>query len=773
MTRRSAERWAGGALLLATAFAHAARAGEADGAASEGALLLAVSINGQEVAEPAVLLQTAAGFLAEESAVRAWRLTAPQAAQVVRQGRRYVALSAVPGLEIRLDGARQVLRIRAPPEAFEATALDGSDPASGAVGRVSVPAAFASYALSAEAGSDSGSVTAFIQAGASGAWGLITSTQAFSRGGVTASAVRLETVYSREAPDRLRRLTLGDGLTRGADWAQPVRFAGVRYGSAFDLQPRLITFPTPVFVGRTALPSDVELYVNDVLQFQGKVDPGPFSLARAPLTTGAGEVSLQVRDALGVDHAVTSPYYVSPDLLKAGLSEVSYELGAERRAFGLESFAYGPPFAAFSLRRGLASGPTLETRVEAGARVQDAGLGAQWVLSSLGEVSLAASASHSGAGVGGLLRAGFSRISPRWSVSAVYQQSTPAYRQVGSGGPFEDAPVRGQFQAAAGVAFGRMGNLSAAFTQLKLGAAPSRRVVSLTYSVRALGRAFVSVFALHSRSGSERSETRAGISITAAFGRGGSALLQIAGGEHAAEVRTTPPSEGGWGWRVAESGGAREAVEADATYRAQAGEATVQARRDGGGTDVRLLVSGAAVLVADRLAATRQLSDGFAVVETPGVGGVQVSVENRPVARTDRRGVAVVTDLRPYDLNRIAVNPGDLPLDAALASDTMIVSPTRLGGVRARFAVALEHPATLILHDADGRALAPGSQARIDGGAALHVGFDGELFVPALRQGSVVVVQEAGGLCRALGPTAPAAMLIPRIGPLVCTRIAP
>jgi outer membrane usher protein len=186
------------------------------------------------------------------------------------------------------------------------------------------------------------------------------------------------------------------------------------------------------------------------------------------------------------------------------------------------------------------------------------------------------------------------------------------------------------------------------------------------------------------------------------------------------------------------------------------------------GADVRLLVSGAAVAVGGQATATRQINGGFAIVETPGVPGVQIYAENRPVARTDRNGRAVITDLRPYEVNRITLNPADLPIQARLGAAGVEVVPARLGAVRARFSVVLEHPATLVLTDAAGVELEAGAPARIDGGEALRVGYDGELFTPTLRAGAEVVVQRPSGPCRARVSTLPPDGGVPRIGPLVC-----
>ena len=81
---------------------------------------------------------------------------------------------------------------------------------------------------------------------------------------------------------------------------------GVRFGTEFALQPSLLTFPTPSLAGSAAVPSNVELLVNGTQRFQTDVGQGPFSINQVPLVTGAGQVTLVIRDPLGVERRVTS-----------------------------------------------------------------------------------------------------------------------------------------------------------------------------------------------------------------------------------------------------------------------------------------------------------------------------------------------------------------------------------------------------------------------------------------------------------------------------------
>ena len=75
-----------------------------------------------------------------------------------------------------------------------------------------------------------------------------------------------------------------------------------------------------------------------------------------------------------------------------------------------------------------------------------------------------------------------------------------------------------------------------------------------------------------------------------------------------------------------------------------------------------LTLNGGATFMDGELRATRTVTDSFATVEVGGVADVTVYYDNQPVAHTDANGIAVVRDLRSYDVNRLSIDPLQLPL---------------------------------------------------------------------------------------------------------------
>jgi outer membrane usher protein len=728
-------------------------------------LLLGVTLNGQDQDQPRVFLRRNGVLYARLSDLQGWRIRSASLARIVVDGQAFVPLSGLPGVRVAMDEARQVLRLTVPAELFEGTTLTAPS-GGGKKPTPAVLAGFLNYDLSLESTDGQARAVGFLEMGVSDDWGLAANTMTVGdTGGDTSRALRLDTYYLYDDPVRLTRFVAGDTLTRGTDWSRPIRYGGLRYGTDFGLQPGMLTFPTPAFTGRTSLPSSVELYVNDALRFRGDVDQGPFSLNQTPLVTGAGEVTVVVRDALGVERRVTTSYYVSSRLLRRGLSDYSIELGAERNNYGVESFDYGTAFAAGSYRRGVTDWLTIESRAEASGTVQNIGGGFSAVWPAVGEFGLAGAVSNGRDGAGVLLRAYYSRISSVWNVSASYQRATDDFAQIGVRTRTEQ--IRELLSASAGLSFGRYGSIGAAYTDLRLGDESRTRVGSLNYSAPLGDRAFLNIFALRSQVEGEGGATTVGLGLTMPLGSRSSAYLQADSNNKIAEYRRNPPTDQGWGYRLSANQGDIERQEAEVTWRGQPGQFTAQVSHADSGSAGRLLASGGVIFAGGGAFATRRVEGGFALVEAPGQADVRIYQENRLVARTNASGHAILPALRAYDDNKVSLAAGDLPLDVRMGGDVLNVIPRFYGGVAARFNIDQDHGGTAVLQLPGGREVEAGTSVYVDG-VRTFVGYGGEVFVSAIREGTVLDVRRAEGTCRAVLPAAPAGVVLPRLGPIIC-----
>ncbi|MCL7422345.1 MAG: fimbria/pilus outer membrane usher protein [Methylobacter sp.] len=228
-------------------------------------------------------------------------------------GNQGYVLDAVPGLQYKLDSGRLALDINAPAEAFEASALDQAR-GSEAPPNPSPPGFYFNYNLTGTRSDNNGlSYGAFVEAVAFNGWGSLV-TNGVMRGDDNQRQL-IHTYWQTDLPGSMETLVLGDTIGTGGAWSRPARFGGIRWARNFALRPGYFTFPMPSISGSAALPSTVDVLVNNQRQQSQTVAPGPFAITNVPVVTGAGEVNLVVRDLLGVETLVTQSYYTSPRLL--------------------------------------------------------------------------------------------------------------------------------------------------------------------------------------------------------------------------------------------------------------------------------------------------------------------------------------------------------------------------------------------------------------------------------------------------------------------------
>ena len=221
------------------------------------------------------------------------------------------------------------------------------------------------------------------------------------------------------------------------------------------------------------------------------------------------------------------------------------------------------------------------------------------------------------------------------------------------------------------------------------------------------------------------------------------------------------------------SHGQTNQAEADVTLRGNDGEVTAEAVDYAGQGGARLLATGGIIFADGGLHPSRQVNGGFAVVDVPEEAGVRIYEDNRPVTRTDADGHAIVTDLRPYELNRISLNTDDLPLDASIDTDVLWLTPRFQGGVNARFGLRHGHPATVVLRLPSGLPLEAGTAITVDSGREqVFSGFDGEVFVSDVHGGMTLKASRPDGDCLGVIGVIPKDSVLPRIGPIVCMPVS-
>ena len=120
--------------------------------------------------------------------------------------------------------------------------------------------------------------------------------------------IRLNSSYRYSDEARLISYTAGDTINGGLAWSRPIRIGGLQAQRNFALRPDLITSPLATLGGSAAVPSTVDVYVNNIKTFSQDVGTGPFSVSNVPLISGAGKAELVIRDSAGHETRSTTPF---------------------------------------------------------------------------------------------------------------------------------------------------------------------------------------------------------------------------------------------------------------------------------------------------------------------------------------------------------------------------------------------------------------------------------------------------------------------------------
>jgi len=740
-------------------------------------LLLQIDVNDQHLNDTVVALRSPDGKIAVQGeSLDRWRLRRPDVAPQTFRDASYYPLDAIAGLTYTFDSAKQQLSISAPPQAFTSSnllnaATNYPPPTPSSFG------GFLNYDLFTSHGGGTSQYSGQFELGIFGGSGVFTTNQLVQNIDSQTSSIRLDTAWRSDFPDKLTTLVLGDTINVPATWGRAVRFGGIQYGTNFTTQPGFISFPSIAANGQAALPSTVDVFVNNALVAQKQVPPGPFSISNIPAVNGSGNVQLVVRDLFGREQIITQPFYASVNLLKEGLDEFSYEAGWERDNFGIDSNDYGPALASATFRRGMTDQLTAEVHGEAMRDLFVGGAGASYLWNEIGVFSGALAGSGGAGNAGGLASVGFQRLTSTVSLTAAGAWSSRNFNLVGAT-PDNPVPLR-LWTVSAGYQADQYGSFGVTYiAQDFRQGKPNEHLLSAAYSVRLGPWAFFNVIA--AKTFGATGGTTISATITIPFGERAS----VSAGYNASRSSTqgnssygsfsaqqSLPFGEGYGYRVVAQ--TNDQYEASGAYQNNIGTYSVGVSQFQGTTTTRADIQGGIGLVGGHPFLSRQITDSFAVVRVADYPGVNVLQDNQPAGRTGADGYAVLPSLRAYDINPISIDQNSLPLDAEVDKLKIDVVPYYRSGLLIDFPVRRSHGATLHITLDDGAPMPSGAIVRIVGrDEGFPVALRGEAYLTGLEQHNRLRATWKGKSCEFDADLPKGADLLPDLGIFACHGVA-
>jgi outer membrane usher protein len=732
-----------------------------------------------------MLLDNEGELFATPEILQQWRLIVPAGGRTIDfRGGAWVPLHALPGYRARFDFGNQSLELEFSPEAFVTTQMK---PSMGGplVLTKTTPAVFLNYDLAHTLSAGNGVATqrntgALTEVGLALGVGTLISSQVSRNLGSTdpklqSESVRLETTWTKDFQDKNLTLRVGDTATRASLWGRNMFFGGLQIGKNFGLTPGFFSQPLPILSGSASSPGTVELYVNNALRQISNVPAGPFTVENFTQITGAGEARVVVRDLLGRESVIVSPFFTSTQLLEKGLTDWSLNIGKERYNLGISSHDYRDSFSSGLFRQGVTKSLTLEGRAEWSKNLQTAGVGASTQIPGLGLGQAALAMSRDATDrTGKRLLLGFDRQDTRNGFSARVVHATRDYRELGFG-PTE-LPYRSEQALNVRHTLDNKASLGMSMARLENYDQGASKVMTGSYTMRVFERGSLIMSA--TRVSGSQSGFSVGVSLLLSQGGKGVTTASVThtrqGSEAYAAFTEPVGNESGVGWRVLAGHRVNEDhAETGLYYQGGRGFLGADLATSGQTQNLRLNAQGAAVYMEGHFFASRRLQESFALVHVPGYPNVGVGFQGESITQTDASGFAMLPRLAAYQTNTIRLNANDLPMSTELDNIEATAVPSWRSGVSIQFPVRSGQGALVKIITPEGEPVPAGATVELVGdGKAFFVARRGEVFLTGLQKKNTALLKWEEHACKAQIdlPPVPDDQLI-RIGPILCMKV--
>ncbi|MCL6655231.1 fimbrial assembly protein [Agrobacterium rubi] len=687
----------------------------------------------------------------------------------------WIDLSKLPGVTTRYDEATQSVHFTLPMEARATRVIDvggNAETSQDDEENVDKPRAdkdiggIVNYSIYGSSGGrtfsdivDFSGASVLLENRVFGSLGVLSSSQVLSTSQIEEfDSKRLDSYWTYSDEENLTTYRAGDLITGGLSWTRPTRLGGVQIRRNFDLRSDIVTMPLPAFAGSAAVPSTVDVYIDNVKRVSKDVPEGPFSITNLPVVSGAGSARLVVRDVLGRETVTETDFFASGNLLARGLIDFSAELGVARRNYGLGSFDYDErPLGSATFRYGFSDTLTLEGHAEGSQDFYNVGMGGVFSLGTQALASVSGVTSRFGRESGHQIAASVEaevfdvqfmarsqRAFGEYHDLASVTANVEANRMMAAFMSTRAPKAVDQISASTSLGFDET-SLNFTYTQYETFDDRRSRLLGLSASrpFGQNGNAYATAF--KDLEDDNSYGIFAGVSWT--FGGGISSAASMSsdadGYTFTADVaKAEEQSEGSYGWRVRGSQGGGDNLSASGSYRGSLARVAAGVDHFGNTTQASVQLDGSIAVAGGDVFIGNRIEDAFAVVDA-GAPGVDILLENRPMGQTNRRGKILLPNLRSHSANNITLDPSNLPVDARIDRTKQTVTPSDKAASVVSFKVKTEGRVALVtLKDEAGEVIETGSTVTLDDGRAFVVGYDGQAYLDDIADNSRLSVQQ-------------------------------
>ena len=731
------------------------------GAGKSETLVVQISLNAQDKGQFFVSALDG-DFLVRTTELKAIGLAGVRGRTQTIDGEEMIALKSIDGMSVRFDEKALVLELSVDPRLLPVSTVDFAAGRGQKVFYPKNPSAFFNYDVS-YGGGNAGQRDAFGAASELGArMGdfLFLSDSTYYGSSADHRFVRLMTSLIHDNRDTLVRTVIGDFVVGSGDLFSQVNMGGVSYSKLYSMDPYFVRYPQQNLTGVLRTPSEVDVYIDGQRIRTLQLPPGEFNLRDVTQATGLRNVQLVIRDAFGREQKINAPFYSTDVPLKAGLQEFSYNLGALRDMYGVESNDYGPlAFAAFH-RYGVTDTLTLGIHGEGKSGLYNAGPTASIVLGAAGLLNLSAAVSGDGGHTGIAALGSYTYVGTHFNAGLLIRKQSRDYAQlVQSGTQDRDYEIG----ATAGYTDPVVGAISAGYSTVRTyGGARDRNSASLSYG-RTLfgGRASVFVTVMNTWGQEKATNVFAGVTYNfdADYGLSGRYERFHGNTTEALQFQKAQPTGDGLGYTIAaERASSPEGTatrflpsfQYNSPWGILRGSALQQNDSNGSHQSYALSAAGGIAWVGGAFIVGRPVTDAFGVVKVDDLEGVRVYANNQEIGRTDANGRVLLPSLASFIDNQISINTANVPLEFSFPESMRVVSPPYRGGAVIDFHAKRLRAVTGTLKIALGGDVKPAEfyqvSLMVDGKSfTFPTGRGGEYYVEDLKPGRYAARLAANG----------------------------
>lgn len=584
---------------------------------------------------------------------------------------------------------------------------------------------------------------------------------------------RFDTYWRHSDSERMLTYQVGDLISNSLTWSNSVRMGGARISRDFGIRPDIITYPLMQYTGSAAVPSTLDLFINGYKATSSTLNSGPFTLTNTPYLNGAGEATVVTTDAQGRQISTTVPFYVSNELLRAGLSDFDLSVGALRQDYGFRNESYASDLAVSGLYRyGLTNWLTLSSHVETVKNLYLLGAGADFTVGRWGTISSSYSQSEKET-TGHQYTIGYSYYARTFGLNLQhaerdihYRDLTVAYQENQLSRQSNQATLSsqpfGSGNGTFGVGYFDIQSFDSARTQL----------LNLSYT-RQLWQGSSIYVALNKTLGEDDYSVQLQFVMPIGSRDSINAGIQRNNrGDYATRLGITrsTPTEGGFGWHAAYAAGKDPYYQGALSWRGPYNLVQGGVYGNEGNTTQWGEVSGALIYINGGLFPSNRINDAFIVVDTEGYEGIPVKYENQLVGQTNKRGQLLVPWVTSNYSAKVEIDPLQLPANVETPKVEERISVKEGSGTIVKFPVHRVLSANIILHNTDGQPLTVGTWVTDEtSGTTTVSGHEGLTYFSNLRASNTLrFTQENGQICRVEFSLPETQEMMATIGPLMC-----